>query len=58
MATLKLKRPIGSGKFNVMFPKNTDLNYFIENGQIKVEHHIKDDAIITVKRKEVIFNND
>lgn len=59
MKTLKLKNPVGSGKFNTIFPKLTDLNYFIdEYGIINVKHNVINNAVIPVKHSNVIFNKE
>ena len=57
MPTLKLKHPVASGKFNVIYPVSQTYNYELSNDQVLVQHHIKTDVSIHLDKKDVTFLN-
>lgn len=57
MATLKLKHPVASGKFQVIYPINQTYNYELMDDKVLVQHHIKTNVTIHLDKKDVTFLN-
>jgi hypothetical protein len=57
MATLKLKHPVASGIFKVIYPKTEVYNYQIKDDKVLVQHHIKTDVSIHLDKNDVTFLN-
>jgi len=50
---VQLKRDMHSAKFNITFPKDTDMNRFVYSGIIHVEHPNKKGVLMQVNEKNI-----